>query len=307
MIGSRRSSDTIRNRGGSRRRRGVGDVEVMRPASQLSSTPPSAGPTGVPGSDRGISPIRLLVSDIDGTLITPDKTLTDRTVDAVHRLHAAGIQFAMTSSRPPPGLAMYATPLGRHDAARRVQRRAVLRAGDVARHRRSARFPRPRSHRSWRPIEAGGLQAWVYRGGAWLVRDVNAWHVQHEAEVVQFTPTPGGRLRRSPRRRRRGTSSKVVGVSQDHDAVERVEGEIRSQLGAQVSATRSQAYYVDVTNPDANKGAVVDYLSEHLGVPHDAIAAIGDGQNDTLMFAKVGLSIAMGNGEPDVQQAARRS
>ena len=58
------------------------------------------------------SPIRLLVSDIDGTLITSDKTLTDRTVDAVHRFGTAGIQFAMTSSRPPPGLAMYATPLG---------------------------------------------------------------------------------------------------------------------------------------------------------------------------------------------------
>jgi hydroxymethylpyrimidine pyrophosphatase-like HAD family hydrolase len=71
-----------------------------------------------------------------------------------------------------------------------------------------------------------------------------------------------------------------------------------------VSATRSQAYYVDVTNPDANKGAVIDYLSEHLDVPHDAIAAIGDGQNDTLMFAKVGLSIAMGNCEPEVRQVA---
>jgi hydroxymethylpyrimidine pyrophosphatase-like HAD family hydrolase len=48
----------------------------------------------------------------------------------------------------------------------------------------------------------------------------------------------------------------------------------------------------------------VDRLSEHLGVPHDAIAAIGDGQNDTLMFAKVGLSIAMGNCDPEVQHAA---
>jgi hydroxymethylpyrimidine pyrophosphatase-like HAD family hydrolase len=97
---------------------------------------------------------------------------------------------------------------------------------------------------------------------------------------------------------------KVVGVGQDHDAVKRVEAEIQAQLGTMVSATRSQAYYVDVTHPDANKGAVIDYLSERLDVPHDAIAAIGDGQNDTLMFAKVGLSIAMGNCEPEVSQVA---
>jgi Cof subfamily protein (haloacid dehalogenase superfamily) len=248
------------------------------------------------------SPIRLLLSDIDGTLITPDKTLTDRTVDAVQRLRAAGIGFAMTSSRPPPGLAMYATPLGvttplgaynggqfcEPVTLRVIDERAIP-AAVVA--------PLVAT------IERAGLQAWVYRGGAWLVRDADAWHVQHEADVVQFTPTQvrdfgdldGGDA---------ADVVKVVGVSQDHDTVARVETEIQEQLGAQVSATRSQAYYVDVTNPDANKGAVVDYLSEHLGVPHEEIAAIGDGQNDTLMFARVGLSIAMGNCEPEVRDVA---
>jgi HAD superfamily hydrolase (TIGR01484 family) len=127
--------------------------------------------------------------------------------------------------------------------------------------------------------------------------------VQHEAEVVQFTPTQVadfGDLHGADA----ANVVKVVGVSQDHAAVERVEAVIQTQLGSMVSATRSQAYYVDVTNPDANKGAVIDYLSEHLEVPHDAIAAIGDGQNDTLMFAKVGFSIAMGNCEPEVSQVA---
>jgi hypothetical protein len=132
---------------------------------------------------------------------------------------------------------------------------------------------------------------------------VDAWHVQHEAQVVQFTPSPVADFGDLA-----GDGAvdvvKVVGVSQDHDAVARVEAEIQSQLGAQVSATRSQAYYVDVTNPDANKGAVVDYLAERLAMRHDEIAAIGDGQNDTLMFAKAGLSIAMGNGEAEVRQAA---
>jgi Cof subfamily protein (haloacid dehalogenase superfamily) len=249
-----------------------------------------------------VSPIRMLVSDIDGTLITPAKTLTERTVDAVQRLHAAGIQFAMTSSRPPPGLAMYATPLGvttplgAYNGGQFCEP-VTLRVIDERAIPEAVVAPLVTT------IETGGLQAWVYRGGAWLVRDDEAWHVQHEAEVVQFTPTPVadfGDLHGADA----ANVVKVVGVSQDHDAVERVEGEIQAQLGPQVSATRSQAYYVDVTNPDANKGAVIDYLSEHLGVPHDAIAAIGDGQNDTLMFAKVELSIAMGNCDPEVQHAA---
>jgi Cof subfamily protein (haloacid dehalogenase superfamily) len=247
------------------------------------------------------SPIRLLVSDIDGTLVTSDKTLTDRTVDAVRQLRSAGIQFAMTSSRPPPGLAMYATPLGVTTPLGAYNGGAycdpkTLQVIDQREIPEAAVAPLVEI------IEAKGLQAWVYRGGAWLVRDANAWHVQHEAEVVQFTPTQVadfGDLDGADA----ADVVKVVGVSQDHD-VARVETEIQTQLGAMVSATRSQAYYVDVTNPDANKGAVIDYLSEHLDVPHDAIAAIGDGQNDTLMFAKVGLSIAMGNGEAEVRQAA---
>ena len=50
--------------------------------------------------------IRLLISDVDGTLITPEKTLTARTCEAVNRLYEAGIAMAITSSRPPRGMRM---------------------------------------------------------------------------------------------------------------------------------------------------------------------------------------------------------
>ena len=50
------------------------------------------------------SPVRLLVADVDGTLVTQDKVLTDKAVDAVRRLGEAGILFAVTSGRPPLGM-----------------------------------------------------------------------------------------------------------------------------------------------------------------------------------------------------------
>jgi hydroxymethylpyrimidine pyrophosphatase-like HAD family hydrolase len=61
-----------------------------------------------------------------------------------------------------------------------------------------------------------------------------------------------------------------------------------------------------VTHPEANKGAVVRYLSRVYDVPESRIATLGDQPNDVLMFARSGLSIAMGNAERDVQRAARR-
>ena len=55
--------------------------------------------------------IRLLLADVDGTLVTPDKQLTDRAIEAVHQLRRADILFAVTSGRPPRGMEMLFDPL----------------------------------------------------------------------------------------------------------------------------------------------------------------------------------------------------
>jgi hydroxymethylpyrimidine pyrophosphatase-like HAD family hydrolase len=59
-----------------------------------------------------------------------------------------------------------------------------------------------------------------------------------------------------------------------------------------------------VTNKDANKGAVVEFLSRHLGMPSAEIATIGDQPNDVLMFKRSGFSIAMGNASNEVKAQA---
>src|SRR5271167_2489000 len=56
--------------------------------------------------------IALVVSDVDGTLLTKDKTLTERTTRASQRLHEAGIAFTITSSRPSIGMRFLVEPLG---------------------------------------------------------------------------------------------------------------------------------------------------------------------------------------------------
>lgn len=55
--------------------------------------------------------ISLLLADVDGTLVTHDKVLTERARAAVHRLHEQGIRFAITSGRPPRGMVMLTDPL----------------------------------------------------------------------------------------------------------------------------------------------------------------------------------------------------
>ncbi|HEX7941389.1 MAG TPA: HAD hydrolase family protein [Gemmatimonadaceae bacterium] len=65
-----------------------------------------------------------------------------------------------------------------------------------------------------------------------------------------------------------------------------------------------EPYYLDVTNPTANKGLVIERLSHYIAIPLDRIAAIGDQPNDVLMFERAGLSIAMGNASDEVKRRA---
>jgi Cof subfamily protein (haloacid dehalogenase superfamily) len=145
------------------------------------------------------------------------------------------------------------------------------------------------------------LDAWVYQGSEWFVRDTAAPHVAREQHNVQFPPTVTTDLEQHDK-----GIVKIVGVSDDLPAVEACAQALRDLFGDEISAARSQPYYVDVTHPQANKGEVVRCLSKRLNVPMQRIATIGDMPNDVLMFAVSGLGIAMGNASPDVQRSARR-
>ena len=243
--------------------------------------------------------IRLLLSDVDGTLVRMDKTLTQRSIDAVHALHDAGIHFAVTSGRPPRGMSMLVEPLSLRTPL------AAFNGGLVVDPEMEVVEQRVIADELVAPtielLESHELSVWVYQGADWLVRDPDGPHVAREAHTVQFSP----KVVESFEGATTGVA-KIVGVSDHHDAVATASAAAHDEFGDHVSASRSQPYYLDVTHPEANKGGVVKFLSEKYGVPTEEIATIGDMPNDVLMFAHSGLSIAMGNADREVQRAARR-
>jgi hypothetical protein len=243
--------------------------------------------------------IQLLLADVDGTLVTPDKVLTERAIDAVRSLGQAGIMFAVTSGRPPRGMSMLIEPL---DITTPI---AAFNGGLLVNRDMSVIEQRELPEKLVRPVAdligSFGLDVWVYRGADWYVPDPHGSHVAKESATVRFEPKVMTGLD--------GLTSdvvKLVGVSDDLDAVARASTAAHDQFGDHVSAARSQPYYLDVTHPDANKGAVARYLSARYSIAPQAIATIGDMPNDVLMFAHSGLSIAMGNASLEVQHAARR-
>jgi hypothetical protein len=246
-----------------------------------------------------VSPDRidLLLADVDGTLVTQDKILTDRAVAAVARLGQAGILFAVTSGRPPRGMSMLieplhlTTPISAFNGGLIVAPdMTVIEQKEIA-----EGLVAP----TLRLMSDAGLGTWLYRGADWYVLDAAAPHVAREAWTVKFEPTVVADFDGL----HRGVA-KIVGVSDDHDAVDRATHAATAQLGDKVTAAQSQPYYLDVTHPDANKGNVVAFLSKHLAIATEQIATIGDMPNDVAMFKKSGLSIAMGNASAEVRSQA---
>ena len=241
--------------------------------------------------------ISLVLADVDGTLVTEQKVLTERTQAAVHNLRGAGIRVAITSGRPPMGMAMILvalkldTPVAGFNGGLFVNPdRSILEQKTLAEDVASKALELIRAH---------GLDPWVYRGNDWLIGKADAPHVSREAWTVKFEPKVvrdvGAHL---------DHVAKIVGVSDDLDKVQRCEADARAAFDGRATANRSQPYYLDITHKDANKGAVVDFLSLHLGVPPAEIATIGDQPTDVPMFAKSGFSIAMGNAPDEVKKLA---
>jgi Cof subfamily protein (haloacid dehalogenase superfamily) len=241
--------------------------------------------------------ISLVLADVDGTLVTAEKVLTARAVRAVEALHARGIDFAITSGRPPRGMEMLVEPLNLQTPIAGFNGGIFVKADMTVIEQHV--LSRDAARRAHDVIRDSGLDVWVYVGNDWFVRDVSAPHVAREQWTVKFAPRVVEDLEEAL-----DNAVKIVGVSDDLDRVARCEKDTQAALGASASAARSQPYYLDVTHPDANKGAVAKTLSRFLSVPIAEIATIGDMPNDVLMFRNSGLSIAMGNASADVQAQA---
>jgi len=238
-----------------------------------------------------------VLADVDGTLVTKDKVLTRRTILAVKELQAKGVVFAITSGRPPRGMKMLVEPLA-IKAPMAAFNGGIMVLPDLTVVDERL-IPADVAPAVIDMIRAHDLYVWIYRATEWYVTDPRAPHAEQEAATVQFQPTVVSTYDALVDR-----AVKIVGVSDDHDAVARCEAAVQQQFGSHVSAARSQPYYLDVTNPTANKGVVIERMSNHFRIPLEQIATLGDQPNDVLMFNRSGLSIAMGNANAEVQQQA---
>ena len=241
--------------------------------------------------------IALVVSDVDGTLLTKDKTLTDGARAAVQRLHDAGIGFTITSSRPTIGMRFLIEPLaitlpvGAFNGSCIVDPQLKV----IEQHL----IPASAAQQSLDVLNEFGVDIWLFTSNLWLTRHGEGEYVPHEKRAIRADPTLVGDF--TPYL---SAACKIVGSSADAALLQRCEAAMQRALGAAANAVRSQSYYLDVTPPGCDKGTFVQAIAKRLGISTDAVATVGDMQNDLAMFKKSGVSIAMGNAADEVKSLA---
>lgn len=241
--------------------------------------------------------IKLVISDVDGTIVQSDKTLSPGTIAAAARLQAAGVKLAVVSARPPRGMT-YITQTLKLEAPYAGFNGGMLVGPDG-------------NTVEWNPAPADlvqqaldlfaerGIDAWLFTQDEWLVRDPAGAYVEHERGTVKFNERVVSDF--APYIDQVG---KLVGVSKDFGKLGDVERALQQIVGDDASALRSQKYYLDLTHKHANKGYAVHALARHLELDVSEVAVLGDMVNDVPMFRVAGFSVAMGNGSDEAKAAA---
>jgi len=241
--------------------------------------------------------ISLVVSDVDGTLLTKDKVLTDGAKAAVRKLREAGIGFTIVSSRPTIGMGFLIGPLeitlpvGAFNGSSIVDSQLK----PIEQHLIAPAV----AQRSLDVLDAFGVDIWLFSNERWYTRNPDGEYVPHEKRAIKADPTIVTDF--TPHLTE---ACKIVGASSDAALLQRCEAAMKQAVGSEAMAVRSQTYYLDVTPPGHDKGTFVAAMEKRLGISSDAVATIGDMENDLPMFAKSGISFAMGNAADEIKKLA---
>ncbi|KMS51070.1 hydrolase Cof [Novosphingobium barchaimii LL02] len=241
--------------------------------------------------------VKLFISDIDGTLVRSDKSLASATVAAVKSLTEAGMPMSLISARPPSGILWIARQLGLSGPFGAFNGGTLFdRDGTVIEHRS---LERDVAEAVIGLVVGAGITCWVFADGQWFSTDASDPHTEREVKSAGIEP-----ILTADFRGRLARVDKIVGVSDDHAIIARLESEAAALAGSRATVARSQPYYLDITAAGANKGDGISRLAAAFALPLGAVAVIGDQINDLPMFARAGMSIAMGQASDAVKSRA---
>lgn len=269
----------------------------------------SAEPTG-----------KLLALDLDGTLLTTDKRLTARNLDAVDRAQRAGTTIVLASGRHPRSMARFADALHLHERGGYVVAFNGAQIIDWAtgqtlfsQHLSAAAIPRLVA---W--ARRYGLPILSFRGDAIITEHPTDHYVVENAAnnrlaiepvadlaaaMLDLLPTEADNRAASTAGVRVPPPAKCL-LPGPPELLPEVEAAMRADLQGVVDVYRSAPHYLELVPPGINKGRALSHLLFLIGRTHEDLIAIGDQDNDIPMIRLAATGVAMGNAAANVMAAA---
>ena len=243
-----------------------------------------------------ISRYRLLVLDLDGTLLDHKSELSPNTEAAVKKARAQGLKVTFATGRLFGDAIPYAQHLGltlplilNHGALIQTLAGEVLASWQIGSN--SAQTLISIARRTGCPCQ-------LYSNGQLYLEKLAYWnqeYLKYSFTSPVIVPDLAATAAQGPEQ------IDFLGEPEELGRVKRI---IEQELGAAVQPTSSYRHLLEILPPGVSKGTAVEYLAAYLQIPLSATVAVGDGYNDLEMILAAGLGVAMGNAPEEVQRQA---
>ncbi len=245
---------------------------------------------------------KLLVLDVDGTLLNNEKELSARNLAAVRKAQQTGIQIVLSSGRALGGILPLAQRLelnnyGGYVLAYNGGYVQDMKTGEVLFEKHLEKdviefvYNRARQR---------GFSALTYQGDELWTDNPGNPHVIKEAEINQMRIVPTKDFVEDILFR----PCKCVLVSDDEDKIISLEANWKKRLAGSAEVFRSEDFFLEITPPTVDKGNTLAFIMQKLGLSTEEVIAIGDGVADVPMLQLAGTSVAMGNARDSVKACA---
>ena len=233
--------------------------------------------------------IKLLVSDIDDTLIGDDLKLSQRTIDTIKKVQDKGVRVAIATGRTHDSAYPYVDQLNLHGPVLSFQGAVIV---DTLTKETIRYCPLP--YEQAKEVLAFAEEHECYAQYYAMDKMFIEKHCAESDGYISLTKVPAEEVGAPLKDKLDFDPIKVLLIA-DAEKIGRLYDIAKERFGDSMEIARSKQLYLEFTHPDANKGEAVKILAKRYNIPMEEVMTIGDGLNDIPMIKAAGLGVAIGN------------
>jgi Cof subfamily protein (haloacid dehalogenase superfamily) len=243
---------------------------------------------------------KMIVLDMDDTLLRDDHTISERTKKALMEAQKQGVKVILASGRPTYGMNQVAKELNLEEYGSFILsfNGAKIINMQTKEEHFSSTLPPEMVHRLYELSQTEGVGIHTYVGD-WIITENEHPFTLKEGEITGLPIKKVDSFIEA-------VSEPVVKVLmvEDPEKLIKVEEKLKNEFADSLSIMRSKPYFLEFLEAGVTKGSSLNALIKTLGIKREEVIAIGDSYNDLAMIEFAGLGVAMGNAPDDIKEIA---